>query len=346
MHEIVFYYPQGHEAHFEFRHPESPERVEVIRQALVEAGYWDAFPHLDPIPLSREFLATVHTPAYLEILKTACAYGAHLDSDTYTTPASWQLALNAAGGAVAITRSIWRGESRTGFALTRPPGHHAMASRGMGFCLLNNVAIAAEDLLHGSLEGAPNAQRLAIVDLDLHHGNGTQDIFWQRSDVFYTSTHQYPFYPGTGNLLELGEGPGEGFTANFPFQPTTGDQGFRAVMHELILPLLSRFSPEMVLVSIGFDAHWRDPLGSLLLTTNGYGELVADLVDWTCDHCDGKLALFLEGGYDAEADAACAKAVTAALLQRPWEDPIGASPYNETFAWQVMVRQAHQLWKV
>jgi acetoin utilization deacetylase AcuC-like enzyme len=216
----------------------------------------------------------------------------------------------------------------------------------MGFCLLNNIALAAEDLIHGDLDRVPNAQRLAIVDLDLHHGNGTQDIFYQRGDVFYISTHQSPFYPGTGSLEETGAGPGAGYTANFPLPPSTGDIGFRAVMQEMILPLLDRFAPQMLLVSVGFDPHWRDPLGHLMLSARGCGELIASLVEWADQNCAGKIALFLEGGYNLEAGAACVQAAVAALLSQSWQDPLGPPPYPEGNSWQVMLRHAREMWNV
>lgn len=340
--ELVYFYPEGHAAHFAEGHPERPERVEAICQALEAAGWWDSYPHLAPQPLSPDELALVHRPAYLDVLHRACQRGAWLDGDTYTTPASWQLALDAAGGAVAVAQSVWRGQSRCGLALTRPPGHHATAERGMGFCLLNNIALAAAHLIASPAQ----AQRLAIVDLDLHHGNGTQDIFWSRREVLYISTHQWPLYPGTGALDETGAGPGKGLNANFPLPPYTGDQGFRAVMDQLILPLLDRFKPEMLLVSVGFDPHWRDPLGSLSLSAAGFGDLIASLDGWAEQNCAGKIALFLEGGYDLEAAKACVSAAVAALLKMPWQDPLGSAPYQENPAWQSVVRAAQQIWNL
>jgi acetoin utilization deacetylase AcuC-like enzyme len=346
MGKLVFYYPDGHQAHYENGHPERPERVEVLRQSLKDTGWWDAFPHLAPLSLDTSVIAEIHAPSYLDSLERHCKAGARLDADTYTTPASWELALNAAGGAAAVARAVWTGEARRGFALTRPPGHHATIHRGMGFCLLNNVAIAAEYLLSGSLKGGSNAERLAIIDLDLHHGNGTQDVFWQREDVFYISTHQFPHYPGSGDLDEIGAGPGEGFTANFPMPPFTGDRGFRTVMDSLILPLLDRFEPQMLLVSFGFDPHWRDPLGYLMLSAAGYGDLVASLVAWADAKCQGRIALFLEGGYDLDAGAACVQTAAAALLGEPRIDPLGSSPQPEGGAWQAMVARACQIWLV
>ena len=362
MNDLVFYYPQGHEEHFETGHPERPERIRAVVQGLEAAGWWQRYPHLEPFTLSQEFLGTIHSPVYLNILQSASLRTAHLDPDTYTTPQSWQLALNAAGGAAAIAEAVWSGTARSGLALTRPPGHHATINQGMGFCLINNIAVAAEYLLHPPIErsdgkpiersdGTPvpaavSPSRLAIIDLDLHHGNGTQDIFWKRSDVLYISTHQSPLYPGTGALNETGAGQGEGYTANFPLPPGTGDQGFQAVMGELILPLLDRYRPEMLLLSVGFDSHWCDPLGHLMLTAAGFGGLVASLAGWARQHCSGKIALFLEGGYDLMAGEACMQAAVAALLQESWHDPLGPSPRPEGSSWKSVVQAAHSIWQV
>lgn len=338
---MVFYYPEGHQAHFEPGHPERPERVERLCQAFRDAGWWDAYPHMDSYAIPDEVLQAVHIPAYLDSLRDASRRGAHLDMDTYTTPASWQLAYNAAGGAIAVASAVWGGRAQRGFALTRPPGHHATINQGMGFCLLNNISLAAEFLIQK--EGA---QRLAIVDLDLHHGNGTQDIFWRRGDVFYLSTHQYPHYPGTGDLGEIGAGSGEGTTANFPLPPGSGDQAFKGIVDELIIPLLERYSPEMILVSFGFDPHWRDPLGNLTLSALGYKEIISSLVILAENICQGRIALFLEGGYDLEAGAACGQAAVAALLNRPWKDPIGPSPQAESQYWLVMAKRAKEIWNI
>lgn len=344
MENLVFFYPQGHEAHSSLGHPERPERITALRQALQSAGWWDVYPRLDPLDLTEEFIAQVHSRLYLEHLQLACRRAASLDADTYTTPASWQLALNAAGGAAATALAVWQGAARRSLALTRPPGHHATSQRGMGFCLLNNIALAAHFLLTLSAEIAKPAKRLAIVDLDLHHGNGTQEIFWRRNDVFFISTHQSPLYPGSGELNEIGEGDGRGYTANVPLPPFTGDQGFGAVMETFILPLLDRYAPQMILVSFGFDSHWRDPLGNLSLSAGKYGELIRRLVEWADANCEGKIALFLEGGYDLEAGKACIQAATAALLGEEWRDPIGPAPQAETQSWRSVLRAAQRIW--
>ncbi len=339
MDQLVWYYPQGHEAHAEYGHPERPERVETIVAALEGIGWWQAYPQIGPDLVEDEILEAIHTHAYLRQLERVSTTGGRLDMDTYTTQASWDLAGKAAGGAVAVARRVWQGEAARGFALTRPPGHHATRERGMGFCLLNNIAIAAETLLQR--EGAT---RLAIVDLDLHHGNGTQDIFWDREDVFYISTHQYPHYPGTGRLSEVGADRGKGFTANFPMPPGSGDEAYQTVIDSAILPLLDRFQPQMVLVSYGFDTHWLDPLGHIALSAAGYRQLVAGLVNWADGNCRGRIALFLEGGYNLEAAAACSLGVTSALLGQDWQDPLGPSPRPESGAWREMLAQARRLW--
>jgi acetoin utilization deacetylase AcuC-like enzyme len=315
--------------------------VEAIRGAFEEMGVWGEFPHADPLEVPEEILTGVHTTTFMESLRSASRSGLHLDADTYTTPASWEVTFRSAGGALAVASAVWQRRAQRGFALTRPPGHHSTAQRAMGFCLLNNIALAAEYLLrrHG-------AKRIAIVDLDLHHGNGTQDIFYRRSDVMLISTHQSPLYPGSGSLTETGAGPGEGFTANFPLPPGTGDRGFATILAEFILPLLSRFQPDMLLVSYGFDPHWRDPLGHLRLSAGAYGELVKSLAGFADEHCQGRIALFLEGGYDLQAAAACSQAVLAGMLNRDWTDPLGPSPQPEGKSWQEIVRLARQIWKL
>lgn len=340
--ELVYFYPEGHEAHQEYGHPERPERLEAIRSGLKSAGFWDPYPKLAPQPVSLEFLQYVHHRDYLARLKMASQRGAHLDTDTYTTPATWDLALQAAGGAMAVASAVWDGQDNRrlrGFALTRPPGHHARSDRGMGFCLLNNIALAAEYLLR---EGG--AQRLAIIDLDLHHGNGTQQIFWSRPEVFFFSAHQSPFYPGTGLLSERGGGPGLGTKANLPLPAGTGDPAYDEMMGALVLPLLERFQPEMILISVGFDVHWKDPLGYLQLSAGCYHDAIASLVSFADENCRGRIALFLEGGYDLEAGAVCAQACSTALLGQEFSDPLGPSPDPGNRAWRDVLRQALAIW--
>jgi acetoin utilization deacetylase AcuC-like enzyme len=341
MEELVYYYPQGHEKHFQSGHPERPERVETIVKVLQENDLWSSYPQAEPKRLSLEEIGFVHSRQYLQELENVCRVGDFLDMDTYTTPFSWDLAIRTAGGAVSVAEAVWTGQARRGFALTRPPGHHATSRRGMGFCLLNNVAIAAEWLVRNF-----GARRVAILDFDLHHGNGTQEIFWQRADVFYLSTHQSPLYPGSGYLDEIGTGEGRGFTANFPLPPGAGNMAFANLMEKIVLPLLNRIQPQMLLISYGFDPHWRDPLGHLQLSARQYGEIIRLLTEWADKHCEGKIALFLEGGYDLEAAKACSLAVVCALLGRSFDDPLGEAPREEGRSWMKVVEQAQQLWNL
>ncbi|MCJ7717089.1 MAG: histone deacetylase [Anaerolineales bacterium] len=313
--------------------------MEVIRSGLKEINLWDRFPQLSPVDLSDQLLSSIHDQEYLDILKQTSSLEKMLDPDTYTTRESWQLALNAAGGAAAIAESVWDRKSNCGFALTRPPGHHATASRGMGFCLLNNVAIAAEYILKEK-----GASRISILDLDLHHGNGTQDIFWNRPDVSYISLHQSPFYPGTGSLSEVGGGEGEGYTLNLPVPIRTGDRGFRSLVKEVVFPFLNEKKPEMLLISFGFDTHWRDPLGSLLLSASGIRQIFDDLRDWADNNCNGRLAVFLEGGYDLEAGRACGQAVVSSLVDQDWQDPLGSANLEEGEGWMQILSEAKTIW--
>jgi acetoin utilization deacetylase AcuC-like enzyme len=337
---LALYYPENHAAHEQPGHPERPERVEAIRKALEDSGHWAAGRQVAPLELPRELLERIHTPALLEQLQAASRHGASIDADTYLTPDSWRLALQAAGGAAALAEAVWQREAEAGFALTRPPGHHAERARAMGFCLLNNVALAAEHLL------AQGARRLAILDLDVHHGNGTQDIFYERGDVLFISTHQSPLYPGSGHLTERGSGAGEGATCNLPLPPFSGDAAFQAAYEEVAIPLLARFRPEMLLVSFGFDSHWRDPLANLLVSAAGYGAVVAALRAWAQTHCGGRMALFLEGGYELSAAAACGLAVTQALLGEEVTDALVPAPRTEGDRWRAVVDRAKEIWEL
>ena len=334
MDDLVFFYPTGHEAHYEPGHQERPERIEVIRKAFEKAGWWEKYPRLDPLTLPIKILQNIHSPEYLDYLRKASTLGAPLDLDTYTTTATWELALKSAGGAAAVGQYVWQRKAKRGFALTRPPGHHATHNRGMGFCLLNNIALTAEFLIQEE-----RAQRLAIVDLDVHHGNGTQDIFSKRVEVLYISTHQYPLYPGTGTINDHGAGIGHGTVINIPLPPFSGDEAYHSAMEKIIIPALSRYMPEMILGSVGFDSHWKDPLANELLSADEYGKLISQLCNWADNFSGGKIALFLEGGYDLEAGVACALAVTSALLGQKWQDPLGPSPYQESTAWQSVIEE-------
>lgn len=341
MDNFVLYYPEGHKNHQLFGHPERPERIEAIREGLVEIGLWQTIPQIKPVELEDSLFCSVHTPEYMKILEQACVRGAMLDPDTYTTTDSWQLALNAAGGAAAVAEAVWDGKYRTGFALSRPPGHHATQDQGMGFCLINNIAVAVEYLLQYK-----GARKLTVVDIDLHHGNGTQDIFWRRSDVSFCSIHQAPFYPGTGSINEIGGGQGKGFTMNLPIPSFSGDRAYLTLLHEIIFPFLDQTGPEMVLISFGFDTHWKDPLGSMQVSAQGIHQVLKDLMEWTDNKCGGKLSVVLEGGYDLDAGKVCGQAISTALMKQDWKDSVGPSPVAEEDNWINTLKSARELWKI
>jgi acetoin utilization deacetylase AcuC-like enzyme len=329
MDNLGIFYPEGHQNHEMFGHPERPERVEVIRQGLEEIDLWESTSQIQPVLLASDLLETVHSPDYLRELEASSLQAAMLDPDTYTTRDSWQLALNAAGGTTAIVEAVWERKIRSGLALARPPGHHATQDRGMGFCLINNIAIGAEYLIQSK-----NAKSILILDLDLHHGNGTQDIFWARPEVGFCSIHQAPFYPGTGSLAEIGAGDGKGKTLNLPIPSYSGDQAYQTLLSEVIFPFMMEMQPEMVLVSFGFDTHWRDPLGSMQVSAECVYLIMKDLQQWSEENCNGRLAVILEGGYDLEAGKACGQAIGTALTGVDWDDPLGPSPVPEKDNWK------------
>jgi acetoin utilization deacetylase AcuC-like enzyme len=293
-----------------------------------------------PESIPDSVLRAIHKQEMIDTVRTHSQAEANIDPDTYLTQASWRLALQAAGGAAALARAVWRGEAATGLALARPPGHHATRSHAMGFCLLNNVALAAESLLQ------KGAKRLAIVDMDVHHGNGTQDIFYERGEVMFFSTHQSPLYPGSGQLNERGLGAGMGKMINMPLPPFSGDEAFGVAYQEIVPVLLTRFQPEMVLVSFGSDAHWKDPLANLLVSARGYGEAITSLRSWAQTNCKGRLALVLEGGYDLEAAGACALAATEALLGQEIRDELGPSRPRERHDWVQILDRVKEIWDV
>jgi acetoin utilization deacetylase AcuC-like enzyme len=261
----------------------------------------------EPRPVTREELLRVHHAAYLDALADTAGRAVMLDADTYTSPESLEIAALAAGATVqAAEHAIETGEPA--FALVRPPGHHAEADRAMGFCLYNNAAVAA------AAARARGLERVAIVDIDVHHGNGTQWMFYADPSVLYVSTHQFPFYPGTGAADEIGTGRGAGYTLNIPLEGGATDADYLLVYSALVLPVLEQFAPQLTVVSAGFDAHERDPLASMRVTTEGYGAIVAALAS-AASH-SGALALVTEGGYDLEALEACTEAALAAAQAR------------------------------
>lgn len=278
-------------------HPENPRRLEVIYGMIDKAGSSLKLKEIPVRAATEEELAMNHSGRYVQaIAATAGRPHTFLDPDTSTCGDSWDAATKAAGGLMNLVDAVVKGDVRNGFGLVRPPGHHAEWNRAMGFCLFNNVAIAARHALnrHGM-------KRVAIVDWDLHHGNGTQNAFYEDPRVLFISTHQSPHYPGTGAIRETGHGEGQGYTVNVPLNAGAGDPEYVAIFHLLVTPLLEAFKPELILVSAGFDAHELDPLGGMSLTDQGYEQMVKILMDCAANLCSGRLALTLEGGYDLQA---------------------------------------------
>ena len=306
-------------------HPENPRRFQYFDQ-LFRPPLSNFLSYVEPVAAKPETLTAVHPETYVHALEQAAKQGpGFVDyGDTYVTTASFKAALLATGGSLEIISRVASGDARCGFALVRPPGHHATFTRAMGFCLFNNIAIATR---HAQSLGL---KRVLIVDFDVHHGNGTQDIFERDADVSFLSTHQSGIYPGTGFIEETGLEEGKGTVVNIPLPPRAGDQAFKRVFTELLEPVCERFSPDIILVSAGFDAHWNDPLANLQLTTTGYYQL-GELLKSFADRCSmGRIIYFLEGGYDPEALKDNIQAILLAMHNLPLdEDRLGPAPYPE-----------------
>jgi acetoin utilization deacetylase AcuC-like enzyme len=274
---------------------------------------------VDPRPATRAELESVHPAAHLDRLEALCrAGGGHVDADTSVCAESWDVALLAAGAGIDAVERLERGEADAAFCAVRPPGHHATADRSMGFCLVNNVAVTAAHL-------ADRGERVAVVDIDAHHGNGTQDIFWDDPRVLYVSFHQHPLYPGSGSAREVGGRGAAGTTVNFPLPPGATGDVYRAGIEEVLAPHVAAFAPTWLLLSSGFDAHRRDPITDLGLTAGDYSDVTTDLLAFAPA---GRRVVFLEGGYDLTALAECAAATVGALVGEvvQAEAPTSAGP--------------------
>jgi acetoin utilization deacetylase AcuC-like enzyme len=287
-------------------HPERADRLVAAVAGLREAELGDALLEVAPRAATPSDLERVHDARYLRVVEEfAAGGGGRLDADTVVSTGSWSTALLAAGSGLAVLDALRAGDADAGLVLARPPGHHATPTRGQGFCLINNIAVAAAAL-------AAEGERVLIVDWDVHHGNGTQDIFWDDPRVLYVSTHQSPAYPGTGSVVETGGPAAAGLTINFPLPPgATGDVA-REALAEVVAPAVARFTPTWVLVSAGFDAHFADPLADLEWTAGDYAALTEQVAEFTPQ--SGRLLAFLEGGYDLVALRECVRVTATALV--------------------------------
>lgn len=295
-------------------HPERPERYGAVVEALETAGLLDGVARVESRPATRDELELVHDPAYIALAEREIASGAeHLSTgDTHICPASWDAAVHAVGGALAVVDSVLEGRADRGFCVARPPGHHARPAQGMGFCVFNNAAVAAR-----YAQRRWGVERVLIIDWDIHHGNGTQDVFYEDGSVLFFSTHQSPWYPGTGAVNETGEGKGAGTTLNRPFPAGTGSRELLPVFEQDLERAARAFRPDLVVISAGFDARLGDPLGQFRLTDEDFHRLTTLVCALSEDVGSGKTVSLLEGGYALEGLARGAAAHFAALVGKP-----------------------------
>jgi acetoin utilization deacetylase AcuC-like enzyme len=308
-------------------HVENSRRLVEAISYLKETGIKEKLTCLPPRPASLEELAMIHAPAYISYVKSkAESGGGWLDPDTVMSPKSYEAALYAAGGVLVAAEAVMKGKVDNAFALVRPPGHHAVQDRAMGFCIFNNVAIAAKFALSKF-----KLNHVLIADFDVHHGNGTQDAFYADPQVLYFSTHQYPFYPGTGWMDETGTGAGEGTTVNIPMAAGWGDGECLRAFNEVLVPVARRFQPQLILVSAGFDTHWDDHLANMKVTITGFAQMAMILKELAAELCQGRLVFTLEGGYNLRVVAHSIKAVFDVLLgNSEIDDPLGKAPPTRT----------------
>lgn len=277
----------------DFQHVESPDRLKIIYEQLRRPGQEGRFVRPDFMPASLEDLGRVHTAGHVaRVASTAGKVFDSLDPDTQTSRRSYEAACLAAGAVIKGVEILAAGEVDNAFALVRPPGHHAEADRAMGFCLFNNAAVGAAHALE-----VMGMERVLLVDWDLHHGNGTQNSFYDTDQVLYFSTHAFPYYPGTGGVREVGRGRGEGYTVNVPLSGGQGDRAYGRIFNELLVPVARQYRPDIIIVSAGFDIYVEDPLGTMAVTAMGFAYMTKILAGLAAELCNGRLLFTLEGGY-------------------------------------------------
>jgi acetoin utilization deacetylase AcuC-like enzyme len=320
-------------------HPEGSHRLAGLLAFLEEQGVLADLMVLAPRLATLADLRRVHGEGLIELVRRVAERGGGLldHGDTYATAASYDLARLAVGGCLTAVDALFTGQAANGFALVRPPGHHAESSTISGFCIFNNVAAAAR-----YAQATYGVERVLIVDFDVHHGNGTQEIFFQDENVLFVSTHLFMprmFYPGTGGISEIGIGAGRGFTLNIPLMPYVGDAGYGRLFQEVIWPKAKAFAPELMLVSAGYDAHWQDPLAMAGLSLRGYAQMAQTLVGMANELCHGRILFMLEGGYQIDAlSYGILNTFYALLGQDRVQDPLGAMPQAETDVTDLLVR--------
>ena len=307
-------------------HPENAYRLESILTGLSEKNLFLNLENIESRSAEVDQISTCHTKEYINFVKEFCGKGGgYLDPDTYSNHYSYEAAIKAVGGSIDLTTSVINGKLKNGFALLRPPGHHALSNKSMGFCLFGNIAIAAKIALT-----QPRINKVAIVDFDVHHGNGTEALIGDDPNILFISSHQYPFYPGTGSINEIGNGEAEGTVINIPFPAGVGDVGFRDVYETVVFPSIEKFKPDLILVSAGYDAHWDDPLANLSLSLTGFNWISRRLNETADKICSGKIVFFLEGGYNLEVlKFGVSNSIKTLMGIEGFEDPIGLSSIQE-----------------
>lgn len=294
-------------------HPENAQRLVAIERHLHECGLINERAVLDPEPATPEDIALVHDPEYIRFIEhIAHAGGAYLDSDTYVSPLTYETAMLAAGAAIQAVDYVLDGAAPRVFVFPRPPGHHALRRQGMGFCIFNNIAVAARHALERC-----GLRRVAIIDWDVHHGNGTQEAFYDTDEVLFFSVHQWPLFPGTGHRDEEGVGYGQSYTVNLPLPPGSDDADYARVFDDVIGPRLIEYAPDLILVSAGFDAHRDDPLALMEVTERGFYGMARRVREWADQLSEGRLVLLLEGGYNQRALVRSVEATIRALDALP-----------------------------
>ena len=312
------FYSDEFNKHDNLGHPENSKRLKVMLQEIKDSDFYNELDFVEPKILDEKILKKIHSDRMIQQIKDISSYGdSWIDLDTYVCKSDFEIARLAAGAVLQACDAVIEKKADNAFALVRPPGHHATKNRSMGFCLFNNAAIAANEL-------AKNKKKILIFDCDVHHGNGTQEIFYDRNDVMYQSFHLFPHYPGTGDIDEIGEDKGKGFTINAPLSYGLGDKAVDSVLENIFLPISEQFNPDIIIISTGYDSHHLDPLGGLKLTSNFYGTLIKKL-----QKIQSKIVCTLEGGYNLNWIGKCINSQLAEMSENKLKISDKADEYGD-----------------